>query len=191
MEIISKQKISFASRLKDLMKEKHLTQEGLAEKLINPKTENTINVNSVKGWLSGIPLTRNKEDILNQLANIFDVDPAYLECKQTTKKLDFSKWNKRLEEMNIGKELARIEAFEEYIKSIGFEYKSCPSGNGTKELSSYIYDGYEYTVAESIPTEYSTILTYGNESKELSESEFNNFMNEIEEYTKFKFLHLK
>ena len=89
IKIIEGEKISFASRLKELMKEKQMTQEMLSEEF--EKYDLQIHNNAISGWVTPnaenrTTLKRNKQKVLLALSQIFDVDVGYLECTQVEKK---------------------------------------------------------------------------------------------------------
>lgn len=188
MKVLSKEKISFAKRLKEAMKNANLSQEKLASKIINPNTGNPISKNTVTDWLSGTPLTRNKKEILEQLSKILKVDSAFLECTQVEadKNEMFNEWNKIAKENNLSEKVCELEAFINYLKSIGISYDSNPI-NGTEEIISFIKDDYLYEIAniESCKTEIS--LSKGKIIKTISEEKFEAFMKEVNDFISFKF----
>lgn len=113
LELISKEEISFAKRLKELMKEKGMSQEKLAESFTPPLSKNTIT-----GWLKGTPLTRNKEERLKQLSDIFGVDTEYLDCTQATRRkpeFNYPELEKKLKSKNT-------DIFLALIQQLGFTY---------------------------------------------------------------------
>ena len=189
MRILEKKKVSFGSRLKELMLEHDppLTQEKLAEMLRNPayKDNPPFNPHTISNWINDKgSLRRNRTEILQQLADIFDVAPAYLECKQVEKREIedcFSPPN-----CELINDLKRIEGFVEYLKSIGV--KCDYSIKGRTEINEYIDSGYIYKVEEPIGEETEITLTFDNKSITLSESECDKKMEELEKYTKFYLL---
>ena len=188
MKVLSKEKISFAKRLKEAMKNANLSQEKLASTIIYPNTGNPISKNTVTDWLSGTPLTRNKKEILEQLSKILKVDSAFLECTQVEadKNEMFNEWNKIAKENNLSEKVCELEAFINYLKSIGISYDSNPI-NGTEEIISFIKDDYLYEIAniESCKTEIS--LSKGKIIKTISEEKFEAFMKEVNDFISFKF----
>ena len=74
LKILSKRKITFSSRLKELMQELSppMTQDNLAKILKNPDNEGKpFNPHSISNWMNGGALRRNKDKIIPQLAKIF------------------------------------------------------------------------------------------------------------------------
>ena len=127
IELISKEEISFAKRLKELMKEKGMSQEKLAESFTPPLSKNTIT-----GWLKGTPLTRNKEERLKQLSDIFGVDTEYLDCNQATRRkpeFNYPELEKNLKSKDT-------DIFLALIQQLGFTYDFQEDGeNTTAEFS--------------------------------------------------------
>ena len=185
MKILEKKKVSFGIRLKELMQEHDppLTQEGLAGLLRNPAYEDNppFNPHTISNWMHGGSLRRNRGEILQQLADIFDVDPAYLECKQVEKhkiQENFPSANSEL--IN---DVKRIDGFTSYLESIGI--KCDYATRGRTEINEYIDSGYLYKVEESIGEETEIILTFNDKTITLSESECNKKIQDLEKYVKF------
>lgn len=79
--IIKEEPISFGSRLDQLMREKHVTNETVASWL--PHCSKT----TVNNWRTGKhDIRRYKDKYCKILGNYFDVDPEYLKCTQLEKK---------------------------------------------------------------------------------------------------------
>ena len=77
---IKEEPVSFGSRLNQLMKEKKIRNEDIAELLGCSKT-------AVSDWRTGKhTLRRFKEDYCSKLSDLFDVDPEYLMCTQVEKR---------------------------------------------------------------------------------------------------------
>ena len=77
---INEEPVSFGSRLNQLMKEKKIRNEDVAELLGCSKT-------AVSDWRTGKhTLRRYKEDYCLKLSDLFDVDPEYLLCTQLEKR---------------------------------------------------------------------------------------------------------
>lgn len=77
---INEEPVSFGSRLNQLMKEKKIRNEDIAELLGCSKT-------AVSDWRTGKhTLRRFKEDYCLKLSDLFDVDPEYLLCTQLEKR---------------------------------------------------------------------------------------------------------
>lgn len=185
MKILEKKKVSFGIRLKELMQEHNppLTQEELAGLLRNPayKDNPPFNPHTISNWMHGGSLRRNRREILQQLADIFDVDPAYLECKQVEKhKIDKNFPSASSELVN---DVKRIESFTAYLESIGIR---CDYAiRGRTEINEYIDSGYIYKVEESIGEETEVILTFDDKSITLNEIECKKKIQELERYVKF------
>ena len=186
MRILEKKKVSFGIRLKELMQEHNppLTQEGLAGLLRNPAYEDNppFNPHTISTWVQDKgSLRRNRREILQQLADIFDVDPAYLECTQVEK----HKTQKNFPSVNsdLINDVKIIEGFTAYLESIGIRCDYATRGR--TEINEYIDSGYLYKVEESIGEETEIILTFNDKSITLSESECNKKMQDLEKYVKF------
>ena len=186
MKILEKKKVSFGIRLKELM-QKHdppLTQEDLAGLLRNPAYTDCppFNPHTISKWINDKgSLRRNRKEILKQLADIFDVDPAYLECKQVEKhkkEVCFTSASSELKN-----DVKRLEVFKSYLESIGIRWDY--SIKGETEISEYIDSGYLYTVEVPIGDEIEIILTFNDKSFTFSESEFNKKIQDLERYVKF------
>ena len=186
MKILSKKKVSFAIRLKELMQEQipPMTQEELAGKLRNPayKDNPPFNPHTISSWFNGGSLRRFKKDILQQLADIFDVDPAYLDCTQIERhKSDMHMQN--VDAKKLADDIKRLETFTAYLESIGIKYYF--ASNYKTEINEYLDAGYIYTVEEAVGNETEITLTLDDKSISLSESEWNKKMQDLEKYTKF------
>lgn len=185
MRIIERKKITFASRLKELMKEHNMTQNQLAEKIRNPANDdNFLSSNSISNWMNGSSLRRYRKEILQQLADIFDVDPAYLECKQIERRNQGINLEKDINK--IAEDLKRIECITAYLESIGIKigYASKPKTEINEYLDSE--SGYIYTVEEVVYGEETSLtLTTDDKTATFTEDEFDKKAQEIEEYIKF------
>ena len=90
MKVLKKEKITTGNRIKNLIKEKGITQEQLAE-LIKNKNGDSISVQSVSAWVTDKSFPKKH---ITALADFFDVDVEYLKCTQVEKrKKDFSKFD--------------------------------------------------------------------------------------------------
>ena len=185
MKIIEKKKVSFAIRLKELMEEQKppFTQEKLAELLRNPAFEdNPVNPHTISKWMNGGTLRRRRKEILQQLADIFDVDPEYLECTQAEKrKVSFS--FPSIDD-KLANDVRKLEVFTEYLKSIGIKYNFITS-SGHTEVFKYIDSGYLYTVEDTVGDAMEVQFSIGEKTSILSESQFDEKKQELEKYTKY------
>lgn len=81
IRVISQEKITFGSRLRTLMEHKNMTSGMLCIRLENKGVK--ISKAAISQWLNErTVLTKQKEKILNALAEIFNVDVGYLTCTQ-------------------------------------------------------------------------------------------------------------
>jgi len=143
-------------RIKKLRKEKKISQTELAQKL-NYETGNT-----VLYWENG--RSSVPADILDQLADIFDVSIYYLLGKTDTK-INWAKYDE--EHQEILSAIEKANQFEDYLKSIGFGIEVKPHGE------SAIY-----------------ILSRNEKSIEISAEAFEAFQESIENYIQFEFFKL-
>ena len=108
--IIKVEKISFSSRLKELMKEQGISQAKLAEML-------GVSKNTVSSWISkDVPVRYYKKERLAEIGKIFDVDPEYLDCSQVERRrqaVDFSTPELNERARMIGRELLVIKMLDE------------------------------------------------------------------------------
>ena len=186
MRILEKKKVSFGIRLKELMQEHNppLTQEGLAGLLRNPAYEDNppFNPHTISTWVQDKgSLRRNRREILQQLSDIFDVDPEYLECTQVEKrkvKPSFPSDNK------LADTLKKLEGFIEYLESIGIKYNYTTS-TGHIEVFQYIDSGYLYTVEDTVGDEGEVQFSIEGKTITLSEKECDAKICELEKYTKY------
>lgn len=190
IHVVSAVPISTGSRLKELMKEKGMTQKELAE--ICGTHEKT-----VSQWVNDSCKIRKAN--IKLLAKALDVDAAYLECKQVGKskqtgkqrqqdvlaELDSKEETKRLFE-----EFGRMSAFINYLKALGVQIDECPAdGYEDTVKDQFIQDGKLITIEQGIkvPTEYVQSISLPDGTKfELSEAEFEKIQKDAEEFILFK-----
>lgn len=185
MKILEKKKVSFGIRLRELM-QKHnppLTQEELAGLLRNPayKDNPPFNPHTISNWIHGGSLRRNRKEILQQLSDIFDVDPEYLECTQVEKRKEkpsFSSDNK------LADNLKKLEGFIEYLESIDIKYNYTTT-TGHIEVFQFIDSGYLYTVEDTVGDEGEVQFSIEGKTITLSEKECDAKICELEKYTKY------
>ena len=186
MRIIEKKKVSFGIRLKELMQEHNppLTQEELAGLLRNPAYEGNppFNPHSISNWVNGGTLRRNKKEILQQLSDIFNVDPEYLECTQVEKRKPSPSYPSINDK--LANDLKKLEGFTEYLNSIGIKYSFITS-SGHTEIFEYIDSGYLYTVEDTVGDSIEVQFSTGEKTITLSESQCDAKMQELEKYTKY------
>jgi len=188
------EKISFGKRLKDLMIEysdgkKPMSQIELKNRL--DKMNNDVEVvttATISKWVRNkAGLRKNKEQILNYLSTIFDVDEEYLDCKQVEKK---KKSEPNIDKIQEKKDKDYI-VFLNYLNSLGFtirvkEEVNEELTNEVKRISNNtIYKGkiYKYEHAHYL-------LYYKRKMKRLSKEEFEKFKNDILTYILFSFENL-
>lgn len=187
MRIIGKERVTLGIRLKKLMQEHNppMTQEELAGLLKNPAYEDSpsFNPHTISSWINDkCSLRRNRDKILQQLSDIFDVDPAYLECKQVEKrktKYSLPDANNQLKE-----EIKLLEGFIEFLASQGIERKIITT-SGHVEILEYIESGYVYTV--EVPTSDDEKIQFSMENKTvtLSTDECSAKIQELGNYAKY------
>lgn len=135
-------------RIKQLRKEKNLSQAELAQKL------NYDSGNTVLYWENGrspVPA-----DILVKLANIFEVSIYYLLGK-TDCLIDWEKFDD--EHLDILSAIQQETHFEEYLKSIGFEINIEPDGKSA--IYTFSKDGKQIPIsAESLKQLQNSIANY-------------------------------
>lgn len=183
MRIISKEKVTFGIRLKKLMKDKGMTQERLASLVINPSTDSPISTNSIKKWLNDGVLKRNRDQIILQLAQIFDVDVKYLEGTQVEEKKIKSSTNDLY--VNVPY-INKSERFAKFLESIGITYGFVESGNVKHDKFKIIEGGYEYTLEDDLKEGMKISLTIDGMETIYTFDQFNLFMSEVEDFIKFK-----
>lgn len=190
IRVVSAVPISTGSRLKELMKEKGMTQKELAE--ICGTHEKT-----VSQWVNDSCKIRKAN--IELLAKALGVDAAYLECKQVgkSKQADEQKQQDFLAESDCEKEtkrlleeLGRMSAFIDYLKALDVEVNGIPSdGYGDTAEGQFIQDGKLITIEQAVkvPTEYVQSISLPNGTKfELSEAEFEKIQKDAEEFILFK-----
>lgn len=177
MNITKEEKVSFAIRLKQLLRENKMTQEQLAE-LVG------VTPNSVSGWITEkSPLKQNKELILNTIANKFDVDVDYILCKQVEKRGKKSNFN-NINTTKLVEGLRKIELYEEFLKLANIEVKILSEPIGEPVEDQEIFEGkiISYTYYEE--SKESIDLTYEGKTKVLEKAEYEKFMENIIMLTK-------
>ena len=190
IHVVSAVPISTGSRLKELMKEKGMTQKELAE--ICGTHEKT-----VSQWVNDSCKIRKAN--IELLAKALDVDAAYLECKQVSKSKQADKQKQqdflaepdcREETKRLLEELGRMSAFIDYLKALGIEVNKNPSdGYEDTAEDQFIQDGKLITIEQAIkvPTKYVlSILLPDGTAFELSETEFERIQKDVEEFVLFK-----
>lgn len=190
IHVVSAVPISTGSRLKELMKEKGMTQKELAE--ICGTHEKT-----VSQWVNDSCKIRKAN--IELLAKALDVDAAYLECKQVCKSKQADKqkrrglwaeFDSRVDTKRILEELGRTSAFIDYLKALGVEVDGIPSNGDEDTLEDqFIQDGKLITIEHAIkvPTEYVQSISLPDGTKfELSEAEFERIQKDAEEFILFK-----
>lgn len=187
MRIIGKEKVTFGIRLKKLMQEHNppMTQEELAGLLKNPAYEDSpsFNPHTISSWINDkCSLRRNRDKILQQLSDIFDVDPAYLECKQVEKRK--TKCTLPVANNQIKEEIKQLEGFIEFLESQGIEHKFITASGHVKILE-YIDSGYVYTAEISISDDERLQFSIDNKSVTLSTDECSAKIQELGNYAKY------
>ena len=188
IHVISAVPISTGSRLKELMKEKGMTQKELAE--ICGTHEKT-----VSQWVNDSCKIRKAN--IKLLAKALDVDTAYLECKQVSKQADkqrqqdvLAELDSREETKRLFEEFGRMSAFINYLKALGVQIDGCPvDGYEDTVKDQFIQDGKLITIEQGIkvPTEYVQSISLPDGTKfELSEAEFEKIQKDAEEFILFK-----
>lgn len=190
IHVISAVPISTGSRLKELMKEKGMTQKELAE--ICGTHEKT-----VSQWVNDSCKIRKAN--IELLAKALDVDAAYLECKQVSKSKQADKQKQqdflaesdsRADTKRILEELGRTSAFTDYLKALGIEVDGIPSDGGEDTLEDqFIEGGKLITIGQTVktPTEYVQSISLPDGTKfELTEAEFERIQKDAEEFILFK-----
>ena len=183
--------ISFAQRLRDLMREKGISQQLLADKV-------GVSKNTVTAWLKGTPLKRNREIVLDSLAREFDVDVGYLTCEQVDRRkvLDSYELN-NLETKELRHRLTVQNCVQELIAASGYSIEF-----GTLlvpvEHVKFMQDGclYEAGVYDDgindgkllcgLTDSVITISKKGKESIGLLPYQFENLCRNIEDYLSFQ-----
>lgn len=190
IHVVSVVPISTGSRLKELMKEKGMTQKELAE--ICGTHEKT-----VSQWVNDSCKIRKAN--IKLLAKALDVDAAYLECKQVGKSKQTGKQRQqdvlaepdsREETKRLFEEFGRMSAFINYLKALGVQIDECPvDGYEDTVKDQFIQDGKLITIEQGIkvPTEYVQSISLPDGTKfELSEAEFEKIQKDAEEFILFK-----
>ena len=97
IRIINEEQVSFGSRLNQLMKEKKIHNEDVANLLGCTKV-------AVSDWRRGAhSLRRHKDEYISKLSELFDVDPEYLMCTQLERKKEGSIKGKHKSDSRMGK----------------------------------------------------------------------------------------
>ena len=190
IHVVSAVPISTGSRLKELIKEKGMTQKELAE--ICGTHEKT-----VSQWVNDSCKIRKAN--IELLAKALDVDVAYLECKQVSKSKQTSKQRQqdvlaeldcKEETKRLFEEFGRMSAFINYLKALGVQIDECPvDGYGDTAEDQFIQDGKLITIEQAIkaPIEYVQSISLPDGTKfELSEAEFEGIQKDAEEFILFK-----
>jgi transcriptional regulator with XRE-family HTH domain len=178
MQITHEIKVSFGIRLKQLINDKKMTQEKLAE-LVG------VTPNSVSGWITGkSPLKQNKELILNTIANEFDVDVDYLVCKQVEKRKKELNFND-IDTHKAFEEFKRFELYKKFLKLSNIDIEIISEPIGEQVEGQDILDGKIITYTYYEESKESIAVTYEGKTKLLEVEEFENFMDNILLFTKF------
>ena len=172
-------KISFGQRIKELLKEKGKTHEWLA-------LETGISTTSITSWVSkDRPMKRryDKEgDKLQRIANVLDVDVAYLECTQVEKRksdLLYDDWEKTLSPEKLYKQSKQFEAFRSFLEVIEMTMVSSECGDAIQDENQAIIDGELITYTCSHGSEYEVQIQYQGQSRMFSSDEFEKLMQDI------------
>jgi len=152
-------------RIRMLRKEKGYTQAELATKLQYDSG------NAVLYWENGRSAVPT--EILEKIANIFDVSVYYLLGK-TNSRISWAKFDNDLESLeSLRSEIHRLEVFVEYLSSLGFEFRVASTGvDGDGEAIGYFE------------------LTKGEKFLEVDNNRFEIFQRSIAKYIDFEFLNL-
>lgn len=182
MKLVKIEKISFALRLKDLLKVNNRTQEWLS-------FETGISTKAISSWMKGTPLTRNKEEKLKQIADLFDVDPDYLDCKQVEKRKKESIPTKGKEQKGDAKLLAIYDNLFPYMERTGIRVKWIPNEcNHNAIQTQVIENGCLATYEYSEPSDYHFEITIDGRVITLNSEEIVGFAKDLDDYMEFKLL---
>lgn len=189
------EKITFGKRLKDLMTQKNGENKQMSQielkNLLDKMNDNreVVTTATISKWVRGkAGLRKNKDEILQYLSIIFDVDIAYLNCTQVEKKINSEK--DYLKNHKLAEEDYMFKVFKDYLKSIGITIKVSnepiePPEEVKTIIDNTIYKGYRDNYKKT-----SFILQYKGKKKLISNEAFEKFRKDIFSYTGFLFNNL-
>jgi transcriptional regulator with XRE-family HTH domain len=188
------ERISFNKRLKELMLEygdgkKPMSQIELKNQL--DKMNNDVEVvttATISKWVRNkAGLRKNKEQILNYLSKIFNVDADYLDCKQIEKKKVELDNKEKLKQEKKDKDYI---VFLDFLNSLGFKVRVKREVSDQTLDVKTIIDDTIYQGKRDLYEDLAYALYYRRKKKIISKDEFEKFKKDILTYILFSFENL-
>jgi transcriptional regulator with XRE-family HTH domain len=173
--------ISFGIILKDLLKEKGISQLTFANDL-------EMSPNTINAWITGkSKIKQNKELVLQKISEYFDVDVDYLALKQVEKKkqiFNAKLFNNSENLERISNEIKKNNIYLPYFKFLGIEVENTKSTSGkTYEYQTINDDKLQtYLIDEE---EDNIIVTFRGETNTFDSKGFDEFLDYISDFVKF------
>jgi len=174
--LLREESISFGIRLKELLKEKGITQLTFAKEL-------GMSPNTVNAWITEkSQIKQNKDAVLKKISDYFDVDIEYIKLEQVEKREP--KLDKPAALDKIRKEVKKLNAYLPYLSFLGINIQGSVKDVGEPYEYKCISEGklQTYLIHDS---EAETLVTYKGKSKSFNSKEFNDFLDNISNFVKF------